>query len=92
MSLMPSLCAALERAGGERLVMRAGERPHVLAGTRRHDVASAVLSVNAVEALAEQILSVAARQDRSVNLFTHLPSRIHLPQEPNALAMTSASS
>ena len=57
MSLMPSLCAALERAGGERLVMRAGERPHVLAGERRHDVASAVLSVNAVEALAEQILS-----------------------------------
>src|SRR5215510_5672298 len=62
MSLMPSLCAALERAGGERLVMRAGERPHVLAGERRHDVASAVLSVNAVEALAEQILSPGARQ------------------------------
>jgi len=57
MSLMSSLCAALERAGGDRLVMRAGERPHVLAGEHRHDVASAVLSVNAVEALAEQILS-----------------------------------
>ena len=67
MSLMPSLCAALERAGGDRLVMRAGERPHVLAGERRHDVASAVLSVNAVEALAEQILSTAARQDLSAN-------------------------
>src|SRR5262245_40303991 len=63
MSLMPSLCAALERAGGERLVMRAGERPHVVAGERRHDVASAVLSVNAVEALAEQILSPAARHE-----------------------------
>jgi Tfp pilus assembly pilus retraction ATPase PilT len=62
MSLMPSLCAALERAGGERLVMRAGERPHVVAGEHRHDVASAVLSVNAVEALAEQILSPAGRQ------------------------------
>ena len=63
MSLMPSLCAALERAGGERLVMRAGERPHVLAGDRRHDVASAVLSVNAVEALAEQILSSEGRHE-----------------------------
>jgi Tfp pilus assembly pilus retraction ATPase PilT len=63
MSLMPSLCAALERVGGERLVMRAGERPHVLAGDRRHDVASAVLSVNAVEALAEQILSSDSRRE-----------------------------
>jgi twitching motility protein PilT len=63
MSLMPSLCAALERVGGERLVMRAGERPHVLAGDRRHDVASAVLSVNAVEALAEQILSSDGRRE-----------------------------
>ena len=63
MSLMPSLCAALERAGGERLVMRAGERPHVLAGDRRHDVASAILSVNAVEALAEQILSGEGRHE-----------------------------
>lgn len=63
MSLMPSLCAALERAGGERLVMRAGERPHVLAGDRRHDVASAILSVNAVEALAEQILSTEGRHE-----------------------------
>lgn len=67
MSLMPSLCAALERAGGDRLVMRAGERPHVLAGERRHDVASAVLSINAVEALAEQILSSAARQELAAN-------------------------
>ena len=63
MSLMPSLCAALERVGGERLVMRAGERPHVLAGDRRHDVASAILSVNAVEALAEQILSSDGRSE-----------------------------
>src|SRR4029453_10840135 len=63
MSLMPSLCAALERAGGERLVMRAGERPHVVAGERRHDVAFAVLFVTAVETLAEQILSPAARQE-----------------------------
>ena len=69
MSLMPSLCAALERAGGDRLVMRAGERPHVLAGEHRHDVASAVLSVNAVEALAEQILSSTARHDLAAFLL-----------------------
>jgi len=62
MSLMPSLCAALERANGQRLVMRAGERPHVLTGDRRHDVASAVLSVNAVEALVDQILSSESRR------------------------------
>jgi Tfp pilus assembly pilus retraction ATPase PilT len=67
MSLMPSLCAALERVGGERLVMRAGERPHVLAGDRRHDVASAILSVNAVEALAEQILSTDGRHELREN-------------------------
>jgi Tfp pilus assembly pilus retraction ATPase PilT len=47
--------------------MRAGERPHVLAGERRHDVASAILSINAVEALAEQILSSAARQELASN-------------------------
>jgi twitching motility protein PilU len=37
----------------------------VLAGDRRQDVASAVLSVNAVEALADQILSSAGRQELS---------------------------
>jgi Tfp pilus assembly pilus retraction ATPase PilT len=83
MSLMPSLCAALERAGGERLVMRAGERPHVLAGARRQDVASAVLSVNAVEALAEQILSGAGRQELSAHGVVTEP--VHSESFPHPL-------
>jgi Tfp pilus assembly pilus retraction ATPase PilT len=83
MSLMPSLCAALERAGGERLVMRAGERPHVLAGERRHDVASAILSVNAVEALAEQILSTAARHELMTN--GTVSERVHSSSFPHPL-------
>ena len=83
MSLMPSLCAALERAGGERLVMRAGERPHVLAGERRHDVASAILSINAVEALAEQILSPGARQELMTNGSASEP--VHSPSFPHSL-------
>jgi Tfp pilus assembly pilus retraction ATPase PilT len=83
MSLMPSLCAALERAGGERLVMRAGERPHVLAGARRQDVASAVLSVNAVEALAEQILSGAGRQELSAHGVVSEP--VHSASFPHPL-------
>src|SRR4030095_9679061 len=62
MSLLPSLCAALERAGGQRLIMRAGERPHVLAGDRRHDVATAALEVNACEALVDQTFSSNSRR------------------------------
>src|SRR4029450_7298652 len=60
---MRSFCAALERVGGERLGMRAGERPPVLAGDRRHDVASAILSVNAGEALGGNILSSGGRRE-----------------------------
>jgi twitching motility protein PilT len=83
MSLMPSLCAALERANGDRLVMRAGERPHVLAGDRRHDVASAVLSVNAVEALAEQVLSAAARE--TLTAQGAVSERVHSTSFPRPL-------
>jgi Tfp pilus assembly pilus retraction ATPase PilT len=63
--------------------MRAGERPHVLAGERRHDVASAVLSVNAVEALAEQILSPGARQELTTNGSASEP--VHAPSFPHPL-------
>lgn len=62
MDMLPSLCAAMERAGGDSLVLREGMPPHVLAGASRHDVARAVLSHNALEALVRQIFSEAARQ------------------------------
>lgn len=61
MDMLPSLCAAMERAGGDSLVLREGMPPHVLAGTSRHDVARAVLSHNALEALVRQIFSESAR-------------------------------
>ncbi len=65
MDMLPSLCAAMERAGGDSLVLREGMPPHVLAGSSRHDVARAVLSHNALEALVRQIFSDGARQTLS---------------------------
>lgn len=61
MDMLPSLCAAMERAGGERLVLQEGQPPHVVSGTTRHNVARAVLSHNALEALVVQIFSESAR-------------------------------
>src|SRR6266540_1824910 len=83
MSLMPSLCAALQRAGGQRLVMRAGDRPHVLADERRHDVATAVLSVNAVEALVDQILSADSR--RALSERGSVEETLNTPSFPHPL-------
>jgi twitching motility protein PilT len=65
MSVLPSLIAALERAAGDCLVLRSGERPHVVAGEARHDVGTTVLSVKAVEALAAQILSPDGQKELS---------------------------
>ncbi len=61
MDMLPSLCAAMERAGGDCLILREGQPPHVVSGTTRHDVARAVLSHNALEALVVQIFSESAR-------------------------------
>jgi twitching motility protein PilT len=52
----------MERAGGDSLVLREGMPPHVMAGASRHDVARAVLSHNALEALVRQIFSEEARR------------------------------
>src|SRR5690349_7396622 len=62
MDMLPTLCAAMKRAGGDALVLRTGESPHVLIGDGRQNVARAVLSANALEALVAQIFSGAGRQ------------------------------
>jgi Tfp pilus assembly pilus retraction ATPase PilT len=62
MDLLPSLCAAMMRTGGDSLILREGSPPHVMAGMKRYDVARAVLSHNAVEALLLQIFSDASRR------------------------------
>ena len=59
MDMLPTLCAAMKRAGGDALVLRTGESPHVLTGGGRQNVARAVLSANALEALVTQIFSEA---------------------------------
>jgi twitching motility protein PilT len=65
MDMLPTLCAAMKRAGGDALVLRTGESPHVLTGGGRQNVARAVLSANALEALVTQIFSEAGRRTLS---------------------------
>ena len=62
MDMLPTLCAAMKRAGGDALVLRTGESPHVLTSSGKQNVARAVLSANALEALVAQIFSEAGRQ------------------------------
>ena len=62
MDMLPTLCAAMKRAGGDALVLRTGESPHVLTGNGRQNVARAILSANALEALLTQIFSEGGRQ------------------------------
>ena len=62
MDMLPTLCAAMKRAGGDTLVLRTGESPHVLTGSTRQNVARAILSANALEALVTQIFSESARR------------------------------
>jgi hypothetical protein len=62
MDMLPTLCAAMKRAGGDALVLRTGESPHVLTGSGRQNVARAILSANALEALVTQIFSDEGRQ------------------------------
>ena len=50
------------RGGGDALVLRTGESPHVLFANGRRNVARAVLSANALEALVTQIFTAGGRQ------------------------------
>jgi twitching motility protein PilT len=61
MDMLPTLCAAMKRAGGDALVLRTGESPHVLTGSAQQNVARTILSANALEALVTQIFSAGAR-------------------------------
>ncbi len=60
--MLPTLCTAMKRAGGDALVLRTGESPHVLTASGRQNVARAVLSANALEALVAQIFTGDGRQ------------------------------
>jgi Tfp pilus assembly pilus retraction ATPase PilT len=62
MDMLPTLCTAMKRAGGDALVLRTGESPHVLTANGRQNVARAILSGNALEALVSQIFTGAGRQ------------------------------
>ena len=62
MDMLPTLCSAMKRAGGDALVLRTGESPHVLTASGRQNVARAVLSGNALEALVTQIFTGSGRQ------------------------------
>ena len=62
MDMLPTLCTAMKRAGGDALVLRTGDSPHVLAANGRQNVARAILSANALEALVTQIFTGDGRQ------------------------------
>jgi Tfp pilus assembly pilus retraction ATPase PilT len=62
MNDLNSLIAVLELTGGARIVLRSDERPHVLVGDTRHELATAqVTTTSSLENLADQILSPAGK-------------------------------
>jgi len=63
MSQLSSLLAALELTGGERIVLRSNELPHLMLRDTRHDLGTAAVpTTTGLEALADQILSPAGKQ------------------------------
>jgi len=77
MDMLPTLCTAMKRAGGDCLVLRTGEPPHVLIGTGRQNVARAILSTHAVEALVSQIFSDTGR--KALAETTRVDERVTVP-------------
>lgn len=63
MTLLTSLLAAIELTGGERIVLRSGELPHLIVAGKRHDLGTGTVSTAAaLESLADQILSASSKQ------------------------------
>ena len=61
MSLVPSLLQAIVRVDGDALVMHAGDKPYVVSPTGQVDLASRGLSLEAVDGIVAQLLSVESR-------------------------------
>ena len=61
MSLVPSLLQAIVRVDGDALVMHAGDKPYVVSPTGQVDLASRGLSLDAVDGIVAQLLSVESR-------------------------------
>ena len=78
MDMLPTLCTAMKRAGGDCLVLRTGEPPHVLIGSGRQNVARAILSSHAVEALVSQIFSDAGQ--KTLKDATRVDERVTVPE------------
>jgi twitching motility protein PilT len=60
-SLVPSLLQAIVRVDGDALVMHAGDKPYVVSPTGQVDLASRGLSLDAVDGIVAQLLSVESR-------------------------------
>ena len=62
-TLLTSLLAAIELTGGERIVLRSGELPHLIVAGKRHDLGTGTVSTAAaLESLADQILSASSKK------------------------------
>src|SRR5689334_150936 len=60
-SLVPSLLQAIVRVDGDALVMHAGDKPYVVSPTGQVDLASRGLSLEAVDGIVGQLLSMESR-------------------------------
>ena len=62
-TLLTSLLAAIELTGGERIVLRSGELPHLIVAGKRHDLGTGTVSTAAaLESLADQILTASSKK------------------------------
>ncbi len=83
MSLVPSLLQAIVRVDGDALVMHAGDKPYVVSPTGQVDLASRGLSLEAVDGIVAQLLSVESRGalDEFGAVQYELPPAVEFPGE-----------